>query len=228
MEDLIGNCLKEFTANVSPQVSDWEFYLVSCCLLSSVEMLTINWWFAGNAEDFCSHVFRTFDSDNNGFIDFKEFLLAIDVTSAGSPEQKLNWAFRYVLENLSSNIFKSKEANNFYWINSITNIFFLPPSPECMTLMVTGRLNRRRCQELFTQSMQWWDRSRWSPTRAWRRRSRGLTASSGGWTPTVTAGWRRESLWGVVWRIRSSSVSSLHNHWIKSIRTRDNLYSIRR
>ena len=48
----------------------------------------------GNAEDFCSHVFRTFDSDDNGFIDFKEFLLAIDVTSAGSPEQKLNWAFR--------------------------------------------------------------------------------------------------------------------------------------
>ena len=49
----------------------------------------------GNAEEFCSHVFRTFDSDNNGFIDFKEFLLAIDVTSAGSPEQKLNWAFRF-------------------------------------------------------------------------------------------------------------------------------------
>ena len=49
---------------------------------------------AGNAGEFCEHVFRTFDSDKNGFIDFKEFLLAIDVTSGGSPEEKLSWAFR--------------------------------------------------------------------------------------------------------------------------------------
>merc|ERR1711976_335406 len=48
----------------------------------------------GSAKDFCDHVFRTFDSDKNGFIDFKEFLLAIDVTSSGTPEQKLNWAFK--------------------------------------------------------------------------------------------------------------------------------------
>merc|ERR1712115_397734 len=47
----------------------------------------------GNAGQFCDHVFRTFDSDKNGFVDFKEFLLAIDVTSSGTPEEKLNWAF---------------------------------------------------------------------------------------------------------------------------------------
>merc|ERR1711923_656091 len=47
----------------------------------------------GNAREFCDHVFRTFDSDKNGFIDFKEFLLAIDVTSSGCPEEKLKWAF---------------------------------------------------------------------------------------------------------------------------------------
>ncbi|XP_063235956.1 neuronal calcium sensor 2 isoform X4 [Bacillus rossius redtenbacheri] len=48
----------------------------------------------GNAEEFCDHVFRTFDMDKNGYIDFKEFLLAIDVTSSGTPEEKLKWAFR--------------------------------------------------------------------------------------------------------------------------------------
>ena len=49
---------------------------------------------AGNAKEFCGHVFRTFDTDKNGVIDFKEFLLSIDVTSSGTPEEKLNWAFR--------------------------------------------------------------------------------------------------------------------------------------
>ena len=47
-----------------------------------------------NAKKLCEHIFRTFDIDQNGFIDFKEFLLAIDVTSSGSPEKKLSWAFR--------------------------------------------------------------------------------------------------------------------------------------
>ena len=51
-----------------------------------------------NAKKFCEHVFRTFDSDKNGFIDFKEFLLAVDVTSGTSPEKKLSWAFRSVVE----------------------------------------------------------------------------------------------------------------------------------
>ena len=48
----------------------------------------------GNTEKFCKHVFRTFDTDNNGYIDFLEFLLALNVTSSRNPEEKLKWAFK--------------------------------------------------------------------------------------------------------------------------------------
>ena len=44
----------------------------------------------GNAaEQYCNHVFRAFDSDKNGYIDFKEFLIAIYITSSGNAEEKL-------------------------------------------------------------------------------------------------------------------------------------------
>ena len=48
----------------------------------------------GNAEQYCEHVFRTFDTDQNGVIDFEEFLLAMYVTSSGTAEEKLTWAFK--------------------------------------------------------------------------------------------------------------------------------------
>ena len=36
-------------------------------------------WFSGNATLITCHVFRIFDLDRNDYLDFKEFLLAIDV-----------------------------------------------------------------------------------------------------------------------------------------------------
>ena len=48
----------------------------------------------GNAEQYCEHVFRTFDTDQNGVIDFEEFLLAMYVTTAGTAEEKLRMAFK--------------------------------------------------------------------------------------------------------------------------------------
>ena len=48
----------------------------------------------GNAEQYCEHVFRTFDIDQNGVIEFDEFLLAMHFNSAGTAKEKLTWAFR--------------------------------------------------------------------------------------------------------------------------------------
>ena len=48
----------------------------------------------GNTKKFSKHVFRTFDTDNNNYIDFLEFLLAVNITSSGNPEEKLKWTFK--------------------------------------------------------------------------------------------------------------------------------------
>ena len=49
---------------------------------------------SGNAESFCSHIFRIFDSDGNNFLDFKEFLMALDIAQCQDERQKLEWSFR--------------------------------------------------------------------------------------------------------------------------------------
>ena len=43
---------------------------------------------------------RTLDTDNNGYLDFREFLMAIDLIAAKSPEEKLIWSFKmYDMDN---------------------------------------------------------------------------------------------------------------------------------
>jgi len=46
------------------------------------------------AKTFVDQIFQKFDSDNSGSIDFKEFMLATNMSGAENSEEKLRWAFK--------------------------------------------------------------------------------------------------------------------------------------
>ena len=97
-EDDLNFC-KNNTKYTEEEVKSWYSSFKKDCpsgVLTKEKFIDVYKLFfpRGDAEKFCNHVFRTFDTDKNGEINFVEFLLAINVTLSGTPLEKLKYAFK--------------------------------------------------------------------------------------------------------------------------------------
>jgi Ca2+-binding EF-hand superfamily protein len=95
--------------NYTPeQIHQWHEAFLRDCPNGKFTEVYKKFYPEHEAEKYSAQVFRTFDMDSNGYIDFVEFLLAVNVNSNGDVRDKLGLAFDIYDINSNGQVRKSR------------------------------------------------------------------------------------------------------------------------
>ncbi|XP_038581183.1 recoverin-like [Micropterus salmoides] len=96
-----------------------------------------------DAHTYAQHVFRSFDTNDDGTLDFKEYIIALHMTSTGKTTRKLEWAFSLFDVDKNGYITKSEVTE------ICTAIFKLIPKDELSSLPEDENTAEKRADKLW-------------------------------------------------------------------------------
>ncbi|XP_010792721.1 visinin-like [Notothenia coriiceps] len=97
-----------------------------------------------DAQTYAQHVFRSFDTNDDGTLDFKEYIIALHMTSTGKTTRKLEWAFSLFDVDKNGYITKSEVKE------ICAAIFKLIPKDELSSLPSDENTAEKRADKLWT------------------------------------------------------------------------------
>ena len=105
--------LKSQTQFSNSEIKDWykEFkkdYPEGYLTMDQFKTVYGKFYPGGNASKFAENTFRVFDHNNDGKIDFREFMIGLSMSSKGSFDDKMKWIFQLYDENKNGLISKEE------------------------------------------------------------------------------------------------------------------------
>ncbi|XP_015269903.1 PREDICTED: recoverin [Gekko japonicus] len=108
------------------------------------EKIYANFFPNSDPKVYARHVFRSFDTNDDGTLDFREYIIALHLTSSGKTDLKLEWAFSLFDVDRNGEISKNEV------LEIISAIFKMIPPEEQKSLPEDENTPQKRADKLWT------------------------------------------------------------------------------